>query len=716
MIIPAGERFGDWVIEKPLGDGGMGSIFLAHSVLAEDVKAAIKVLKPNNLAETEKRFVQEMRTLSGLRHPAIVQVLGGGRHEARGYLYMAMELIDGEDLHKRIGRGAIGPEEHAHIFKEVADALGYAHSKGVAHRDIKPANIMLRSDGSPVIVDFGIAVSQGQTRHTQSGMVPGTLMYLPPELFRGVTPNPMATDAYALGVVMWEAATGEFAFEDHPESSQGEQLAAVTGRKLQATAMDPGEETPAHIRQAILRTTSPDPGHRMVSLHEVRDLLGAPSTLDVPIGGAPATMDGFAVPSAPAPQPSKPKRSGLPWLLVGMLGVGVLAAGAVAIAAGGTAAYYAMNDESTKAPPVDLRKALTEMAVAQADGQSAKALKLAKTAIDDHPDDPTANLAFGQLLLADGQPQLARPFLCAALDAGLSEEFERAAGSDRSLDCDRGTGAQLSLTAELTAPSMDLDGALAGLAPAETESPAPAPQPAGGGSAGSGGSIKANRRINSVMTSNEEAVASRSDDEVSIGSIMSKGEMTDLGASPAFGGSAGGSSAEREAAEFQARTEALRAEQERRMARAAAEEAALRERRMKQMASAPPPPPEPEPEPEPRSAAPAPAPVRPAIRITTLSVGGELSEDSVRRIILAKQSSFKRCYATILDEEPGLKGALSVSITIRSDGTVSDSNISYDGIGNLALKRCILSRVQTMTFEKDYGGRTVAKWTIYLSY
>ena len=108
--------------------------------------------------------------------------------------------------------------------------------------------------------------------------------------------------------------------------------------------------------------------------------------------------------------------------------------------------------------------------------------------------------------------------------------------------------------------------------------------------------------------------------------------------------------------------------------------------------------------------------MRPAIRITALSVGGELSEDSVRRIILAKQSSFKRCYANILDEEPGLKGALSVSITIRSEGTVSDSNISYDGIGNLALKRCILSRVQTMTFEKDYGGRTVAKWTINLSY
>ena len=102
MSITRGTRLGDWVVEHPLGAGGMGSVYRCHSVLAKDVTAAVKVLKASNLGDDEKRFVQEMRTLAGLKHPNIVGVHGGGRCDELDVLYMAMELVDGEDLSKRL--------------------------------------------------------------------------------------------------------------------------------------------------------------------------------------------------------------------------------------------------------------------------------------------------------------------------------------------------------------------------------------------------------------------------------------------------------------------------------------------------------------------------------------------------------------------------------------------------------------------------------------
>ena len=183
MTLKRGDKLGDWVVDSPLGAGGMGSVYRCHSVLANDVFAAVKVLTEAGSSDFQKRFVQEMRTLAALNHPAIVKVLGGGRDDARGLLYMAMELVDGEDLSDRLHRGMLDVDEAIAIFSPVAEALAYAHERGVAHRDIQPANIMLRADGTPVIVDFGIAVAHGHTRITQEGMLPGTMVYLPPEAF-----------------------------------------------------------------------------------------------------------------------------------------------------------------------------------------------------------------------------------------------------------------------------------------------------------------------------------------------------------------------------------------------------------------------------------------------------------------------------------------------------------------------------------------------------
>ena len=110
--------------------------------------------------------------------------------------------VEGEDLSKRLKRGKMSVDEALKVFGPITNALAYAHQNNIAHRDIKPANIMVRPDGIPVVVDFGIAVSAGQTRMTIDGGVPGTVAYMPPEVFAGGELNPRSGDAYALGVVM----------------------------------------------------------------------------------------------------------------------------------------------------------------------------------------------------------------------------------------------------------------------------------------------------------------------------------------------------------------------------------------------------------------------------------------------------------------------------------------------------------------------------------
>ncbi|MFK7930696.1 MAG: protein kinase [Myxococcota bacterium] len=454
-----GERLGDWVVDRPLGAGGMGSVYRCHSVLAEDVVAAVKVLDRRESTDFERRFVQELRTLSNLNHPAIVRVLGGGRHETEGFLYLAMELIDGEDLHTRLGRGPLNVPEALAVFGPVSDALDYAHASGVAHRDIKPANVMIRSDGRPVIVDFGIAVSSGATRHTQDGTLPGTMAYLPPEAFAGVLPDPKATDAYALGVVLWESITGEEPFAADPTSTMGQQLAQIMGQKLQSEALDPGDPIPPPVREAIRRTTDPEPASRLIDLAKVRALLedaaGRTYTLDLP----PLRP--------PAKPPAKRRRSWGRRLLQALLVMLSLAAVGVAITLvallGVAGVLWSLSPVAPTLeplrPPVDLATSLAAGADALEAGQLNTALEEAQHALDDHPEDPHANLLYGQVLLATNAGPQARPFLCAALAGGLSASVP---ASNRP-DCERGPGASAPLVAKLAIATLDQSNAIAAI-------------------------------------------------------------------------------------------------------------------------------------------------------------------------------------------------------------------------------------------------------------
>ncbi len=262
-MLRAGERIGDWVVVKQIGEGGMGAVFLCHNQLSERMKAAVKVLKSHDLGEARERFIREMEALAHLQHPSIVRVMGSGEDSELGILWMAMEMLDGENLEDRLARGPMDRDEALPIFRKMVAALTYAHQMGVRHRDIKPANIMLCNDGAVKVLDFGIAVQAGRTRLTNDRTVPGTLPYIPPEIFEGTKPDPVLADVYASGLVLYEMVMGEPAYPEAPELSAGQRMAQIMAAKLTGGSVDPGNKTVRAIRQLISWTTEPEPDDRM---------------------------------------------------------------------------------------------------------------------------------------------------------------------------------------------------------------------------------------------------------------------------------------------------------------------------------------------------------------------------------------------------------------------------------------------------------------------
>src|SRR5688500_8085156 len=197
-------------IERALGQGGMATVYLAYD-LRHDRKVAIKVLRPELAAVVgAERFLAEIKTTANLQHPHILPLFDSG--QADGMLFYVMPYVDGESLRERLDRERQLPlEEAVRIATNVAEALDYAHSRGVIHRDIKPANILLQA-GKPVVSDFGIALAVsvgGGGRLTETGLSLGTPHYMSPEQATGEMRVGAATDIYALGCVLYEMLVGE---------------------------------------------------------------------------------------------------------------------------------------------------------------------------------------------------------------------------------------------------------------------------------------------------------------------------------------------------------------------------------------------------------------------------------------------------------------------------------------------------------------------------
>ncbi|MDB4887017.1 MAG: protein kinase, partial [Gemmatimonadetes bacterium] len=209
-----GALAGEYSIERELGRGGMGIVYLARDVqLDRDV--AIKVL-PMQLArdpESRERFLREARTAAGLSHPHIVPIHRVG--EAGGYVFFVMSYVAGETLGERLrATGPLPPAETMRVMREVAWALAYAHGRGIVHRDVKPDNILLETGtGRALVTDFGIAHGTGAAGPaTDPGRIMGTAHFMSPEQAAS-EPLDGRSDIYSLGVVGYLAASGRLPFE-----------------------------------------------------------------------------------------------------------------------------------------------------------------------------------------------------------------------------------------------------------------------------------------------------------------------------------------------------------------------------------------------------------------------------------------------------------------------------------------------------------------------
>jgi serine/threonine protein kinase len=210
LVLLAAALEGRYVIEREIGSGGTAVVFRARDLRHQRL-VAIKVLRPE-LARSlgTDRFLREIRIAASLTHPHILPVHDSG--EAAELLYYVMPYVEGESLRSRLVReGALPLDDALRIAREVADALSYAHSRGVVHRDIKPGNILLVG-GHAVVADFGIAtatdIGMDDETLTSPGLVIGTPAYMSPEQGRGEALVDGRSDLYSLGCVLYEMLAG----------------------------------------------------------------------------------------------------------------------------------------------------------------------------------------------------------------------------------------------------------------------------------------------------------------------------------------------------------------------------------------------------------------------------------------------------------------------------------------------------------------------------
>ena len=261
-------------LDRELGAGGMATVYLAQD-LKHRRQVAIKVLKPELAAGLGPgRFLREIETTAHLRHPHILPLYDSG--EADGFLFYVMPFVEGQSLRERLRREKQLPlDEALRITREVADALSYAHGRGVVHRDIKPENILLEGDHA-VVADFGIAraiSAAGGEELTQTGMVLGTPTYMSPEQMAGSGDVDGRSDLYALACVLYEMLAGQPPFT-------GATAAAVMSRHL----LDPvppltsaRRDCPVWIAHAVLRALAKRPADRFEAAAAFVAALEAPA-------------------------------------------------------------------------------------------------------------------------------------------------------------------------------------------------------------------------------------------------------------------------------------------------------------------------------------------------------------------------------------------------------------------------------------------------------
>jgi serine/threonine-protein kinase len=339
---------GKYRLERELGRGGMGSVWLAqHLTLRSPV--AIKLIDAEIATNHEalSRFLREAQAAASLRSPHVVQILDHGVDE--GVPFIVMELLDGESLASRLERlRRLPPPETAHLLTQVARAMTKAHEAGIVHRDLKPDNIFIvKNDEEEIakVLDFGVAKSHAHgvgavSSATRTGSVLGTPYYMSPEQAEGAKSVDHRSDIWAMGVIAWECLLGVRPFE---AETLGGLLLAICARDLPVPSRVGA--VPAGFDAWFARACSRDISRRFATAKEAASELrnvcaGQMMAGNNALDPASGPMSGRAVQAASLPlasttahlglsasSPSQ-KKSAAPWVLLGVLGLGALGAGA----------------------------------------------------------------------------------------------------------------------------------------------------------------------------------------------------------------------------------------------------------------------------------------------------------------------------------------------------------------------------------------------------
>ena len=342
---------GRYLIEKMLGEGGMGVVYLGrHKVI--DKRVAIKILRGDMAADSEmvERFLNEARAASSIGNPHIVDISDFGRLDD-GSTYFVMEFLDGQGLGDLVANSGVIPIPRlVHIAKQIARGLAAAHARGIVHRDLKPDNIMLIHRGSDhdfvKVLDFGIAkVSSESGKLTRAGSVFGTPHYMSPEQAAGV-PVDHRTDIYSLGVILYEMASGKVPFDADNFMGILTQHMYKSPAPIRALVPQP-QDVPPGLEAVVLKALSKRPELRYASMEDlaidlervergmvpeaVQEMMGRSGGFNVPadyfrkqqVPGGPTML-----PATP-PQQLRPRNSALKGAIAAAGTVVILVVGAL---------------------------------------------------------------------------------------------------------------------------------------------------------------------------------------------------------------------------------------------------------------------------------------------------------------------------------------------------------------------------------------------------